>query len=390
VVSAYSSDQLAHATLRRQFPPVRSRGAPDVVELIRRVGPIQSQVARSTFVAVAARLPGATYETINAVHESHEIVRGSNIRGTVHSCVSEQHPLLDAITRRTLARQWRLGLRLTRVEPDEVRHEMESFATGDWRTPAELRGHLVGWLSEHESADSVEAARTPGVGQSMAHGHSALIRRPVTGRAWDRQTAPGYRVAADVLGEPPSPWLDDPDGALVALTRQHLSAFGPANRRDVAWWSGGGLRSVDAALETLAEELTERPGPDGQTYYDLLERQPDGDGDPGVRLLPEYDAVVLGYDPKSRDRFLAPEELGYVWNPRNGGFAAFVLADGRVRGAWRLVGTGPDRSVEVRPFPGQRLAEADFSEPVLALETALDCRVTDVRLLDTASFGTRL
>jgi hypothetical protein len=29
---------------------------------------------------------------------------------------------------------------------------------------------------------------------------------------------------------------------------------------------GEGLRNVDAALATLADELTQRAGPDGQTY----------------------------------------------------------------------------------------------------------------------------
>jgi hypothetical protein len=382
VVTPYSWEQLADATLRRQFPRVGGHGEAAVVELVRRVGPIQSQVARAPFAALAARLPGSTYDAINAVHDSHLVVRGSNLRGTVHTCVAEQHPLLDTIARRTLANLWRNSLRLSRVQVDDVRAEMEAFATGTWRTPVELRTHLVDWLSTHEGAAAAEAAGTPGAGQAMAHGHSALIRRPVTGGRWDRQSAPAYRVAADVLGEPRSPWLDDPDGALVELTRQHLAAFGPANRRDVAWWSGEGLRNVDHALDALADELTARPGPDGQTYYDLVDAPADGDPDPGVRLLPEYDAVVVGYDPKTRERFLAPEQLGYVWNQRNGGLSAFVLAGGRVRGSWRLVGTGQERAVEVRRFPGERLEEADLADPVQALETALDCRVADVMLLD--------
>ena len=261
---------------------------------------------------------------------------------------------------------------------------MEDFATGTWRTREELRGHLSSWLAEHETADSVQASRTPGAGRSLAHGHSALIRRPLSGSAWDRQTEPAYRVAADVLAEQASSRLDDPAGALVALTRQHLTAFGPANRRDIAWWTGEGLRNVDAALATLAEELTARPGPGGQIYFDLAEIAPDGDGDPGVRLLPEYDALVLGYDPRSRDRFLRPEHVGLVWNQRNGGFSAVVLAEGRIRGSWRLSGTGVERVVEVARFADTRLDTADLGDAVAAVETALAVSVTDVRLSDAA------
>jgi len=64
-LSPYTWEQLARATLRRQFPAIRGRGRADVVELVRRVGPIQSQVVRSPFVAESARLPGASYGDIN-------------------------------------------------------------------------------------------------------------------------------------------------------------------------------------------------------------------------------------------------------------------------------------------------------------------------------------
>jgi hypothetical protein len=378
VTKAWTWEQLGRATLRRQFPKIRGRGPAAVTELIRRVGPVQSQVARSPFVAVASRLPGATYDAVTAAYESFDIVRGSNLRGTVHTCAREQHPLLDAVTRRSMAAGWRNHLRLTVCTPVEVQAGIEAFATGQWRTPEELRAHLVDWLAEHETEDSAERARTTGVGRAFAHVHSAMIRRPLAGAAWDRQTAPGYRVAADVLGEHRSAWVDDTDAALVALVRQHLAAYGPANRRDIAWWSGDGLRNVDAALVTLADELTERPGPDGQIYYDLLEA-PSGGAEPGVRLLPEFDAVVVGYDPKSRDRFLDPDHLPHIWAQQNGLFSAGVLVDGRLVASWRFAGSGDERRIEIETFPGlRRVAESDVADQVTALEKALDVRITDV------------
>ncbi len=376
----YTWEQLARATIQRQFPRVRGRKPAAVVELVRRVGPIQSQAARAPFVTASSRLPGASYAEINAAYESFELVRGSNLRGTVHTCVREQHPLLDAITRRTLAKLWRRSLLLDQASVEECRAEMERFATGVWRTPDELRAHLAEWLETAESASAAEAARTSGVGRSMAHGHSALIRRPMSG-SWDRQTMPGYRVASDVLGIEPSPLIHDPDAALVDLTRVHLAAFGPANRRDIAWWSGEGLRHVDAALETLRDELVEREGPDGVTYYDLAGPPPGGDSDPGVRLLPEFDAVVVGYAPKTRDRFLDPDHLQYFWLADNGWFSSTVLRDGRLVASWRLVGGDGARRIEVRMFPGmRRLAESDLSDQATAVGTALDATIADISI----------
>jgi hypothetical protein len=381
VTPPWTWEQLAASTLRRQFPRIRGRGPDAVVELVRRVGPIQSQVARSLFVTVSSRLPGATREAITAAYESFGIVRGSNLRGTVHTCVREQHPLLDAITRRSMANGWRNHLKLTACSPADVQGGIEEFATGGWRKPEELRAHLVDWLAAHESEKSAERARTTGVGRAFAHVHSAMIRRPLRDSDWDRQTAPGYRLAAEVLGEPRSPWLDDTDGALVALVRGHLAAFGPANRRDIAWWCGDRLRNIDAALSTLGEELTRRPGPDGQTYYDLLEPPVGGWADPGVRLLPEFDAVVVGYDPKSRARFLDPDHLPHIWAQQNGLFSSGVLADGRLVASWKLEGSADLRRIEVRTFPGmRRVSEVELGDQIAALEQALAVRITDITI----------
>lgn len=377
-VSAYTWEQLAAATLRRQFPEVPGRGRAAVVELVRRVGPIQSQVARAPFVTVAARLPGASYDDITAAYEAYDLVRGSNLRGTVHTCTREQHPVLDAVTRRALANLWRRSLTLERVSVERCRAEMERFATGRWRGPGQLREHLSSWLASVESAASAEASRTSGVGRAMAHSHSALIRRPTTG-GWDRQTQPGYRVAADVWGVPSSPLLTDGDAALVALTRMHLAAYGPANRRDIAWWSGAGLRGIDMALLALADELSERPGPDGQPYYDLVEAPTGGYEDPGLRLLPEYDALVVGYDPTSRDRFLDHDHLRFFWLMANGSFSSAVLHNGRLAASWKFAGSGSSRRIELRMFPGRpRLDESDLADQVAAVETALDMHVADL------------
>jgi hypothetical protein len=220
----------------------------------------------------------------------------------------------------------------------------------------------------------------PRVSGAFAHVHSGLIRRPLDGAAWHRQSAPGYRTASDLLGEQRRGSVE-PAAALVDLTRQHVRAFGPATRRDVAWWTGEGLTAVDIALETLADELTARLGPDGQTYYDLIEAPTGGHADPGVRLLPEYDAVVVGYDPKARDRFLDPAHLPRIWMSANGVFSPGVLAGGRLVAAWKLVTDKSRRRIEVEMFPGvRRLTEDDLANQVTALEAALAIEVDDVAI----------
>ena len=57
-------------------------------------------------------------------------------------------------------------------------------------------------------------------------------------------------------------WLDPEkppprDAAMAELARRHVGAFAPADERDLAAWSGLGLRECRAALERIGDELTE-------------------------------------------------------------------------------------------------------------------------------------
>lgn len=371
----YTADQLRRATLRRQFPRVRGRGRAAVTEVVRRTGPIQSQAPRAPFVGVAARLPGVPYDAIAEAFETHDIVKASNIRGTVHVCVREQFPLLDAVTRRTLESGLRKILNLQRLDVAEVRAEIERWLGDEWRLESDLTDHMTSWLEASDSAESATASKESSA-RFQLRGYSALIRRPSNG-AWEMRSPWLLRHGPPLLGTP----VVDAETALDGLVRVHVGAYGPSTRDDIAWWSGEGLTRVDAAIARLGDELVPRPGPGGATYFDLAEPPPGGPPDPGLRLLPEFDALVLGYHPKGRVRFLDPDHVEAIWNRANGMFSPTILYDGRLVGLWRLVGAGRRRDVEVRPLPGASLPpEGAFDGPVEGLATALDVEVRDLKL----------
>jgi len=371
----YTLDQLRRATLRRQFPRVRGRGPGAVAEVVRRVGPIQSQAPRAPFVGVAARLPGVSHDAIAAAFEAHDIVKASNIRGTVHVCVREQFPLLDAVTRRTLQGGWRNVLRLPEADVEAVRAEIERWIGDDWRLESDLTDHLTSWLEAHVSAEAAAASKESS-GRFMLRGYSALIRRPSNG-AWEKRSPWLLRHALPLFGTD----LVDADAALESLVRVHIGAFGPSTRDDIAWWSGEGLTRVDAAIARLSDEVVARPGPGGATYLDLAEPPSGGRSDPGLRLLPEFDALVLGYHPKGRARFLDPAHAESIWNRANGVFSAAVLYDGWLMALWRLVCAGWRRSFEAWPLPGESLpAETEFAGPVEDLAHALGVEIAEMRL----------
>ena len=363
---------LAARTLARQFPS--DLDPSDVVGLLRRVGPIQTQTARSVFLGAAARLPGVTHAQITAAYESSGVVRGSSLRGTVHTSVAGRHPLLEAATRLGQRALWARTLNLAAVTLEQVWSAIEGYAEQDWRTPSELAEFLLAWLKVNDPDAAPRFAGTQG--RYFAFGHGGLIRRPVKGD-WAGQAAPEYRTASALLGDR-SVVLSDPDAAIDALIRHQIAAAGPLSRNDLAWWSGLGLTRVDAALSRL--DLPTEEGPDGRRYVDLPEAPP-----PmrlvGVRLLPEFDALFCAFDPAARERFVDPAHYAVLWKQENGMLLAPVLVDDRVRGHWRLLGTGRRRTLQVTLFPGTRdLAEHELTDPVIALELALGVEIAEVRL----------
>lgn len=365
---AVTWEELRARTLARQFPAPTS-GPASLPTLASAIGPIQSQTARSTFLGLAARAPGTTHAEVSAAFEALQLVRGSTLRGTVHTATPEQHRVLDAVTRVAQRRLWERTLRLERSTLEEVWDALEAYAAEEWRTPAELGEHLRSWLA----ARGETAARLDDqAGRYFAFGHGGLLRRPLRG-GWEGQGAPGYRAAGALLDRR----LPAPPDAVREVVQLHLAAHGPASRHDLAWWSGLGLRLVDEALAAIPGLVWET-GPDAREYADLPDAPAPVDL-PGVRLLPEFDAVLCAYDPKARDRFVTSERHAQLWVGGNGLARPPLLVDGTTGGWWCCQGPSRRRPLEVWCFPGaRRPTRAELAGPVAALEAALDIEVTAV------------
>ena len=169
---------------------------------------------------------------------------------------------------------------------------------------------------------------------------------------------------------------------MTELVRVHLGAYGPATREDLAYFFGTGLGLVDAAVRDLGDQVVRLPGPDRDDYLDLAEPPADGRADPGLRLLPEYDGLLVGYHGRNRTRFLTEQQLPQVWAKVNGLFAPIVLYDGLIVASWRTLTKGSRTDIEVRMLdPHPSLATDLFNEAVAATERTLDLTVTDIRVL---------
>ena len=371
----WTPERLARTTLGRQFPRIRGRGTTAVVEAYRRLGPIQTQVPRAAHVALASRLPGVTYEAITAAFEAYDVVKASNLRGTVHTSTAEQHGWLAAVCRQPRDRLLANHLKLSGIEPRDVTDEIERYARGEWRERKELVAHMWGWLDEHGAGTSNGAESTT-MSDSLLWGHARLVRRP-RDTAWERRTDVYHQAASSVIGGDAVTAGD----AMERLVRLHLGAYGPATRRDIAWWLGTTLTPVDDAIIRLGDELVTHSADLRDPLLDLADSPPAGP-DPGTRLLPEFDGLILGYAPENRGRFAHPDHLERIFARVNGLMSPAVLREGQIVATWKPITKGKRVEVEVQMLPAfPDLPVSELDTPVSDLGSALGVEVADVRVV---------
>ncbi|MEJ7755655.1 MAG: crosslink repair DNA glycosylase YcaQ family protein [Nocardioidaceae bacterium] len=180
-------------TLRRQFPSIASRGQGAVVRTYERLGPVQTQVPRAAHLALASRLPGVTRDTITGAFESYQVVKASNIRGTVHTSTQRQHALLRAVAHRPRQLLLANHLALREVTTEAVMKEIERFATDSWQPRADIVAHMGAWLAARDPVQSAKrsaAKRCPTACSGATHRSSGVHRTNGGRRGPTRCTGP--------------------------------------------------------------------------------------------------------------------------------------------------------------------------------------------------------
>lgn len=304
---------LNRATLDRQLLLRRSHlSAMDAVE--RLVG-VQAQYANAPYVGLWTRLEHFRLDDLADRQRARDIVRGSTLRGTQHLVRAVDYPWLRALTAPTLARArqaaWgRVTAGLDLAELAEVGRDL--LADGPLTRPA-LRDRLAQRWPRFEA-------------EALAWSVQAIVPvlHPPPSGLWRRGRATPFVLADDWLG---APVAAEPEPETLA--RRYLAAYGPASVADLQAWSGvTGLAEVVPALglAVLSDE-------DGRTLYDLPGMTyPDPDTPAPVRLLPEFDNLMVAYTDRTRvlsDDYRKRVCVGAM-------VAATVLVDGTVRGTWKL------------------------------------------------------
>lgn len=316
---------LGRALLARQHLSARST-APATAEVEHLVA-LQSQNPTSAYLALHARVAGFTHGDLGAAMLDRRVGRLALLRDTVHLVSAADAlalwPLLAPVLRRNLTTNASAAPTLRQVDLDDLRRAaLDALADGPL-TAGDLGARL--------------AVTWPGLDpRALATGARGLLPLvQVTPRGvWGQSLATTWTTAQAWFGAPLAEPADPAD-ALATLVRRYLAAYGPATVADVQRWAG--LTRLAAVVDRAGlVELRHTDGPRGRERV-LLDVPGAPLPDPGapvpVRLLPDFDDVLLGHDDRTR---IVPADVRPALASRNGMPPATVLVDGTVGGTWTL------------------------------------------------------
>ena len=330
---------LNRATLARQG--LLERQAITPIEMLTHLIGMQGQMPKGPHVGLWSRLHAYRPADLERLLLDRTVVRATLMRCTLHVATAADflgiRPLIDGIA-------WR-GFRANHLKPmgdadiEAVREESRALLDAQPLTVQALGAALrARWPLLDPIALSMPARFL-----------EPLVHVPPAG-FWGSGKPPALSPARRWLGRDPGTPID-----IDALALRYLAAFGPATGADFSVWLGvvGGA----AVFKRLRPRLISFVGEDGRELFDLPDApRPSAETPAPVRLLGDYDNILIGYD--NRQRLVSSKALrGLV---RANGMRPAFTVDGMVQGSWKL--TIGQRSAQLAFAPFEPLGEPDAAE----------------------------
>ena len=339
---------------RPSLPADPDRRRARVIQTIEHLVGLQAQAPFPPYYGLWSRLDGFRPDDLALLLTDRRVVRIALMRGTIHlvsasDCLPLRRlvqPVLDRGLRGTFGRQ------LAGVDPGALAAAGRRLVESTPMTFSQLGEALTESWPGHPPA-------------ALAQGVRALVPLvQVPPRAvWGRAGQALHTSAEHWLGQPVDPASQAPPRTpgladLSGLVTRYLAAFGPATARDVAAWSG--LTGVRAVMEQLRPSLVTFADEQGAELFDLpAAPRPGGDVPAPVRLVAEFDNLVLSH--ADRSRVVSAENLRRFY-VINGIFPGSVLVDGFVAGIWRLAKSRNTATLTIELFGPVRERDALAAE----------------------------
>jgi Winged helix DNA-binding domain len=340
---------LGRALLERQLL-LRRVNLP-VTEVVEHLLGLQAQAPMPPYQGLWSRLEGFDPHELGRLLTEREVVRLTLMRGTVHLVTVRDALLLRPLVQVVIERSHNgaFGRRMGGADPAELATAVRRLLDDRPMTARELGRALVerGIGADPEAIGNAARVYVP------------LVQVPPRG-VWGRSGQARYARLESWTGRElePEPSIDE-------VVLRYLGSFGPATATDVQRWSG--LTKLKAVLERLRPRLVTFRDEDGRELFDVPDApRPDPDVPAPVRLLGEYDNVLLGHADRRR---LIGEDFPWEAMLAPGRFVNNLLVDGMLRATWWIERDGDRATLAIRPF--QELSAAARDEVAAEAERML-------------------
>ena len=337
------SSQATFFTLRRHHLLKPSHNH-DALKVIDDVLGLNAQGALNYQLSLCARVRDLNSTFIRESLDRRALVRTWMMRNTVHIVSSDLFPIVQTALRESFVEEWNRWTVRTGSKASPSAWEcyypdvLKALEDGPLTT-SQLSERLN--VSEEDTWRIVHR-----VVREMSL--KALVCHASSLGTWHHETEHTYaRVDR---------WLPDfrpmkEEEAKRELILRYLKTYGPASMQDFSHWSGMKMKNAKPIFDSLKPYLGEvRISGQRQSLLALkedVEEIAETEPVPVVRLLPQFDALIMGH--KDKTRFLDPEHRAKIFLPA-AEVAAVMLVDGRVQGVWKMRKGGKAWSLEVSPF----------------------------------------
>jgi hypothetical protein len=332
---------LNRALLARQHLLRRVEGS--VNETVEHLVGLQAQAPAPPYYGLWSRLERFDPHELGRMLTEREAVRMTLMRGTVHLVTVRDALLLRPLVQPVIERSHNgaFGRRMGGADPARLEVAARELLAEEALTARELGRCLV----ERGIGDDAEA-----IGNA-ARVYAPLVQVPprgVWGSGGQARYAPIEAWTGRELEAEPS--IDE-------IVLRYLGAFGPASVTDMQSWSG--LTRLKQVFERLRPRLVTFRDEQDRELFDLPDApRPGPDVEAPVRLLGEYDNVLLGHADRGR---IIPASFPWEAMLAPGRFVNNLLVDGMLRATWWIERDGK-RSATLAIRPAGKLTRAEREE----------------------------
>jgi hypothetical protein len=362
--------------LDRRSLPAAGPGRPaQVVRTVEHLIGLQAQAPFPPYYGLHSRLDGFVPDDLAALLTGREVVRIALMRGTIHLVSARDCLPVRRLVQPVIERGMRgaFGKQHAGVDTAALAAEGRALVEAEPLTFSELGKVLAGRWPDHPAPALAQGVRA----------YVPLVQVPPRA-VWGRSGLARHTSAEHWLGQPVPPPLQAPEPAagtaLAELVTRYLAAFGPATVRDVQAWSG--LTGLKAVLERLRPSLVTFRDEQGAELFDLPGApRPGGDVPAPVRLVAEFDNLVLSH--ADRSRVISPANFKRL-STINGIFPGSVLIDGFVAGMWRLASSRTAATLTIELFGPMRKRDDLEGEAARMLAFCAPDAAHDIRFAPVA------